>query len=178
MNKKILYLFLALLLPGLVFVFLKYFGNNEFEVPVYYKDGVGALGRDCQQQYPAPYVIPAQSLIEFSGPTVIAFVADKSREAYSEYDFQLRRVANEFDSHAVRILIADTITLIENKNNERRVSLNRKSYRNEKECIYLVGEEYATVLVDESRQIRGYYEDNQKDTERLMVELKILLKQY
>ncbi|MBY0433089.1 MAG: hypothetical protein K2U26_03165, partial [Cyclobacteriaceae bacterium] len=54
--KKLLYLFLALALPGLIFVFLKMAGRNEFNIPVYYETGV--TDSPCGITYPSPYSVP------------------------------------------------------------------------------------------------------------------------
>ena len=55
--KKLLYLFLALLFPALIFVFLKYAGKNEFNIPVYFDQGVEKVPGGCDRSYPAPYLL-------------------------------------------------------------------------------------------------------------------------
>src|SRR3954471_24696330 len=58
MIKRII-LFVALPLPILIFFFLKFFGKNEFDVKVYWAEGVNVAG--CKPQ-PAHYVVPDSAL--------------------------------------------------------------------------------------------------------------------
>ena len=50
-------MFLALLLPALIFVLLKYTGRNEFNIPVYFEQGVANPPLGCEQNYDKPYLI-------------------------------------------------------------------------------------------------------------------------
>ena len=56
MNKKLIFLFIALLLPGLIYTFLKMFGSNTFAVAPLFQDQVTALA-GCPA-VSAPYVLP------------------------------------------------------------------------------------------------------------------------
>ena len=75
--KKGLLMFLALLLPVMIFLFLKTFGKNEFEVPVLFADSVGVA---CEEYtYKIPYVIEDSVLKKLSwneedSLTIIVFV--------------------------------------------------------------------------------------------------------
>jgi hypothetical protein len=42
--KKFIFLILTLAIPVSIFLFLKIFGNNEFEVPVLFEDGLPGCG--------------------------------------------------------------------------------------------------------------------------------------
>src|SRR6478736_2801876 len=56
MNKKLIFLFIALLLPGLIYTFLKMFGSNSFAVaPLFQKEIVVPAG--CPDAN-APYQLP------------------------------------------------------------------------------------------------------------------------
>jgi len=150
MLKKII-LFAALPLPVLIFIFLKLFGKNEFEVPVYWSDGVNVAG--CKSQ-PAPYVLPDSALNAWGWKgdkaTLIVLGGNDIKD-------NLARVADLFEK--------DDYTTI-------RVS-------NVPTCLLLAGDSSKVVMVDNERQIRGYYTPtNRKETDRLAVELRILLKQY
>jgi hypothetical protein len=57
-GKKIIILFLGLALPGLVFVFLKMFGKNQFDVPLLHEQGVTDVDTSCLYDYPVPYTVP------------------------------------------------------------------------------------------------------------------------
>ena len=57
MFKKIIVLFLALLLPVAIFIFLKSFGKNEFEVKPMFQDAVNQP-TDCSSfKYQTPYQV-------------------------------------------------------------------------------------------------------------------------
>ncbi len=62
MYKKITYLLVALALPGLIFIFLKIFGKNHFDIPVYYKDGVTDSLKECSGAHRGQYFIPDSTL--------------------------------------------------------------------------------------------------------------------
>jgi hypothetical protein len=61
MSKKIIYLLIALCLPALIFVFLKFFGKNQFDIPVYFKDGV--------EEAPRHVLVITQSLMLYPIPS-------------------------------------------------------------------------------------------------------------
>ena len=56
--KKSILLFLALLFPACVFVFLKFFGKNEFTVPPLYTDSYPDGMKECGVTVTLPYHIP------------------------------------------------------------------------------------------------------------------------
>src|SRR5687767_12161539 len=57
-GKKVVYLFLALLLPVGIFIFLRTFGKNEFDVPAFYQDVAPKVSAECTGDYKAPYHLP------------------------------------------------------------------------------------------------------------------------
>jgi hypothetical protein len=154
--KKII-LFIAFPLPILVFVFLKFFGKNEFEVPVYYTEGIGRVIDGCPF-YPAPYTVPDSLLTKWGWTGEKASLIVLDQKGIKD---NLKRVADIFDE-------GDYSTLfVENANTNIR------------NCVLMSGDTSKVVVVDDKRQIRGYYTPTtQKDTDRLGVELRILLKQY
>ena len=154
--KKILYLFLALLLPGLIFVFLKFAGRNEFNIPVYYEEGVGTVPTDCGLTYPAPYRVKTI----LTGASVVMFPSAEPESGVGD------RLSAEFSPSRLDILIAEN-------------QWPADSLKWAKKCYYLANDPYNTVLIDSIGAIRGYYDVRLRDEEdRLRVELKILLKQY
>lgn len=167
--KKLFYLFLALLLPGLAFVFLKYAGKNEFNVPVYYGEGVQNPPKDCNRDYTVPYLIPDAILRATSDNNqevhILVFPM-KDMEAVSVNSL-MEKVQDEFGSEAVwlkdaRNFMTDSLTYAELKN-----------------CIFLIGDPWQAVAFDRKGQIRGYYDIRlREEVDRLRVELKILLKKY
>ena len=164
--KKVIYLFLALLLPGLIFVFLKYGGRNQFDVPVFYEQGVADVPEGCQQLEGQPYVIP-DSLWRLSGasqstPVVIVFtkggINNKALEA---------AIDDELGKGSVSFLSESGLTTD---------SLLATKWR---KCVFMAIEPQQTVLVDSLGRIRGYYDVRlREEVDRLRLELKIILERY
>lgn len=153
--KKGLFLFVALLLPILVYLFLKFFGRNEFDIRTYYQEGVPAPA-GCGP-YQSPYLVPDSTLSRLGwtgkGPAII--VLNNTPRP------NLVKVQEEFNSGDYETLIAESPDY----------SL--------KTCVLLAGDTASVVLVDAERKIRGYYHPEiRDDADRLSLELKILLRKY
>ncbi|MBL7856080.1 MAG: hypothetical protein JNM57_00210 [Cyclobacteriaceae bacterium] len=160
--KKILYLFAALLLPVLVFVFLKFFGKNEFNVdPLFVHDlPINQSGCSVPQ---LPYHIPDSVLNQFSvgeeGLMLFLFAPQDG-----EIKRNLNRVSSDFPSLTSSLILKD-------------VSDDQTQFL--KKCIFFLSEPFNLVLVDSSGTIRGQYKaHDREDTDRLVTELTIILKQY
>jgi len=160
MKKKNLFLGLALVLPVLVFVFLKYFGKNQFEIPVYHQSKVDRI-EGCDLDYQAPYKVPDSTLISLGWDSkraiLILFHAmsgeNKLRLEQEVQQSKLQVVLNEVGGEGASGKLFSCVLLLPNKFN--------------------------AVLVDDQKQIRGYYEiDSREELDRLLVELKILFNEY
>jgi hypothetical protein len=160
--KKILYLSLALLLPALVFVFLKYAGSNRFDIPIYYEDGIpGSL--PCVQESEVPYQLP-DSISKFIsvGKYGYVFIFPEAGVAPTVIVALLvKEIGQGF-------AVVDATTLGDSTLQSRW-----------HDCVFLVPAPSQAVLVDGQRRIRGYYDLRKRDEmDRLRVELKILLEKY
>lgn len=170
MSKKSVYLFLALLLPVIVFVFLKYFGKNEFAIPVYYKDGIDSVSVSCGGDYARPYTVPDSVLTAINAAKKQAWVAVFEPTEASK--IELNRLKDifrpeEFTKSEIIIQQGDPTGI-----SERR-------YRRWTSCIFFVKKPYNAVLVDDQNRIRGYYAvDSREEMDRLILEMQILLKKY
>jgi len=154
--KKII-LFVALPLPILVFIFLKFFGKNEFEVPVYWSEGVQRNVPVCGQ-YAAPYILPDSALTDLGWRKDKATLIVLNESGIKN---NLQRIQDLFEP-------GDYHTL----------TLTDASYE-VKTCLLLAGDTSRVVMIDDQKRIRGYYTPTSgKETDRLAVELRILLKQY
>ncbi len=148
--KKIL-LFIALFVPILVFIFFKIFGKNEFDIPVYWSDGVKVNG--CPPVL-GPYTLSDSALNAWGWKHDRATLLVLNEEGIRK---NLSRVADQFEKGEYTTL----------------------DVRNTPTCLLLAGDSSKVILVDDQKRIRGYYTPTtQKETDRLTVELKILLKQY
>jgi protein SCO1 len=158
---KWVYLIVALLFPLLLSLFLKYFGKSEFNIPVYYKSGIHSLSIACQYQYSTPYAVPDSiraSLSSNVNKTLIV-TTDSSEETKKNIEQIKEEVGNvEYD---LSVLKTDSTTA--------RL----------RSCFLLLNQPWTTVLIDNQNRIRGYYAPStREETDRLIVELKILLKKY
>jgi hypothetical protein len=160
--KKKIYLFLALLLPALLFVFLKYAGRNEFNIPVYHESGV-KNPTGCLATYPSPYVVP-DSVWGSNRKVVILTIFPKSGLDIHKLK---SRIEDEFGLQDITIIEP----CVEARDSARCAWLRK--------CVLLVNDPWETVLIDKEGRIRGYYDLlSREDEDRLRVELKILLKKY
>lgn len=150
MLKKLI-LFVALPLPVLVFIFLKLFGKNEFEVPVYWSDGVYVDG--CEPR-PGPYTLPDSVLKAWGWRGNEATLLVISESGIRNNLVRVSQLFASGDYATIKVPEAPT-------------------------CLLLAGDSSKVVLIDDQKRIRGYYTPTtQKETDRLAVELRILLKQY
>lgn len=148
--KKIV-LAIALFVPILVFIFFKFFGKNQFDVPVYWSDGVNVSG--CVPKF-GPYTLPDSALNAWGWKQDKATLLVLNEDGIKK---NLARVADLFEEGEYATL----------------------EVRNTPTCLLLAGDSSKVLLIDDQKRIRGYYTPTtQKETDRLAVELKILLKQY
>jgi protein SCO1/2 len=160
--KKIFYLFLALLLPALVFVFLKYAGKNEFNIPVYFEQGVDKVPAGCDRTYPAPYLLDENSWIGHARGDANVIVFPDAGTDFARIDAALR---NEFGK---------AVTIEEGCNR-----VDSSSCDELRRCTFILESPNQAVLFERNGSIRGYYDLTKRDElDRLRVELKILLKKY
>lgn len=161
MARKFIYLLLALILPGAIFVFLKVFGRNEFTIPVYYQQGVDDVSETCQFNYQVPYVVPDSIMnLLAEGDKAILLVANPSSQVRSN----LSHVTSQLEKGEYQIVYATNAGL---------------PWDEWYSCFLFLYKPWSAVLIDSENQIRGYYDpETREEADRLTVELKILLRQY
>lgn len=161
MKLKWVYLFLAFFLPiGLTF-FLQFFGKSEFNIPVYYEQGISTDSLPgCQFNYTKPYVIADSVLKRLSRNSkgAMLITTDSSVMATKNFD----RIKEEIDYGQFTF-----VTLTQEKS-DPLVS-----------CILFLNKSWTTILIDDQKRIRGYYAPaSREEADRLIAEMKILLKDY
>lgn len=164
MRQKIV-LGLAFLLPGLVFIFLKFFGENVFDVPPLFQQEADIFPSDCGIHYAIPYVLADSIVSEFPFRDSAQFqiIAFPSEEIMQKK--QLNRLREAFGDDGVLF----TEVSKENMPDAGRL----------RHCIFLLQDPQQIVLIDRAGRIRGQYHGNSlEDMDRAMAELRILLKQY
>lgn len=158
--KKTLFLLLALLLPIVVFLFLKIFGKNEFAVPPLYSNAMPDVPKGCSSVV-IPYHIPdsvLQSLV-LSNDSLGLIWFGKLADERSKHYKKITEAYNE-----------DPIVNI-NLDNEQAQALAK--------CVFFLKSPYDMVLVDRKGMIRGQYvSDDREEIDRLKIEIDIILKKY
>ena len=161
-GKKILFLFLALLLPVFVFLFLKFFGKNQFDVPPLYQEKTEFPGQ-CGINYSFPYFLPDAVMDRIMGAKKASLYVVN----FSSVEGGLNRIHEAFHHNEV-ILIQSSSFNLENSEAE--------FFRN---CLLLLKSPADVVLIDNLKRIRGYYQAADRDEiDRMLVEIKIILKKY
>ncbi len=174
MKVKSILLVFALALPASIFVFLYLFGENKFEVPVYFQESVMAPS-ECNDTYKIPYTVD-RSTIPLNGTSVLFFTKGLGRDVLKESIFQLNRVNNEL--HAPVTLTLVSVDSLELGGLENFVQMEDGAYKQESNCVFMTNTN-RLVLVDSLKRIRGFYkEGSMKEVDRLILELKILLNEY
>jgi hypothetical protein len=177
MNKKFLYLFLALALPGLIFVFLKKFGKNEFSIPVYFEDGIKS-DSICNLSLDGVYTVHdsvfSKTGVDRRAPAKLIIVYPFIKDDLSE----VTRIRDKYLGSQVDAHIFSGIP----NNPESTIPtafLNYSEFGTIVHCILQVREPWSVVLLDDQNRIRGFYDGSRRDEmDRLDMELSILLKKY
>lgn len=157
--KKVIFLFLALMFPVCIFLFLKIFGKNQFSVPPLFTDVLPENMDECGVAVALPYRIPGsiQDSLSLSNTkmTLIHFGILESDE-----EKRLERVKGDYGNKFDFILLPDSL-----------LSLKR--------CAFFLADPNNLVLVDNLGAIRGQYQSTDRDEiDRLRMELSILFNEY
>ncbi|GHE67898.1 MULTISPECIES: hypothetical protein [Roseivirga] len=189
MGKKAVFLFLLIALPVMIFLFLKFFGRNEFTIPVYYEQGLGdSLSTPCLDKANKQYLVNSD-LLPKGGINIVHFEQADGPVLKSRLE-ELERVQDVFyeDDH-IRLntfLNSQTIALDDITDYNRRIqfldqfwnmeALDSASWAELKYCsMAMTPLDNRVVLVDAAGRIRGYYNIlERKETDRLILELRIL----
>lgn len=184
--KKLLFLFFALLLPILIFLFLKSFGKNEFEVPALFADSVTVPVACNVYSYTAPYLITDSVLHEISwnsqdSLTIIVF-DDGNKNNQHERGISMTRIFDQFKTEPLHVVhVYNTIPVADGKVNRlTAISLTGEDFYRTRNCVFLLNPENDAVIVDRKKRIRGQYNLTKRDDadRMIMQEMNILFKRY
>lgn len=173
-SSKIIVLVLTLAFPVLVYVFLKSFGENRFNLPIYYSEAPETEFCDGMS---FPHTVEVNS-IDFSAEqaTLIFFATNTQSDDIQE----LLRVANKYNQ--VQVVLLSDQQLISDE--YLPIGLESDKFMHVVDCELLMNGELdaelpiseKAILVDSNGQIRGYYQTTElDDLDRLEVELDILI---
>ena len=177
MNKKYLYLFAALALPALFFAFLKMFGKNEFDIPIYFKEGISP-DSICNVSADGVYTITDSVFnrleLNKESEAKVIIIYPFVKEDLSEVERVVSKYSSKLlDKVVISGVINNPIT------NIRRVFLDYNEFGPTVYCDLRVEEPWSVVLIDKKNHIRGFYDGSRRDEmDRLDTELSILLKMY
>jgi hypothetical protein len=160
-GKQLILLFIALLLPACIFIFLKMFGRNEFDVTPLFIAEAPSLPAHCAP-VKAPYTLSEtiRQQLPFGQSDLVLVAFDTHRP---ESKSQLQRVQENYGERV----------------HFQTIRSEEEYYQQWRECIFLLQEPFDLVLVDRKGYIRGQYVSHNRDqVDRLLTEVAILLKQY
>ena len=162
LNKKTLFLFLAFVLPIGIFLFLRFFGRNEFSVQPLYADVYPEVMEGCTAVENLPYAIPDSIILQLpldNMDLVLLKFGDQDAESAN----QLKRIEEQFGSDPVALVAMPA-------------AIKSDYWRR---CVFLLKEPLDLVLIDRSGVIRGQYHSSEREEiDRLITELSIILKKY
>jgi hypothetical protein len=164
MKGKGILLLVALVLPTCIFVFLKFFGKNEFAVePLYQVAPKAGVSAECGAVN-FPYHVPDSALQKYVQMGKDSMVLLAVGELNKESSTQLKRVEEEFgDISFIRRLMTNEAPLD----------------RTLRKCVFLLPEPSNLVLIDKEGTIRGQYNaSDREDVDRMLTELTIIFKKY
>lgn len=160
-GKKAIFLGLALLLPVGIFIFLKMFGKNEFDVPALYQQEAPPPSANCVMEYKSPYIIPDSIMLKVRA----AGQADFFLVVFSSDDLS-SRIKQEINPAEITFVKASDLV----------AEVNIPTV---KECAFILRSNADLALIDKDGKMRGVYTStNRDDVDRLILETEILLKKY
>lgn len=184
--KKGVLLFLALLLPALVFVFLKFFGKNEFAVEPLFQESL-EVPADCHGiTYTTPYTVgdSVLSKLQWNANGIsLVLIVDSISENQKEQITQIKRVFQEFSHDPLNIvmLTEDLRSRQTNQSEEMfsMVNVAQDDLLKLRNCVFLLDKYKDALLIDTMKRIVGQYDlTDREDADRLILELKIVFKKY
>ncbi len=161
-RKQIVILFSALILPVSIFLFLKFFGKNEFDVAPLYQEGTIPVPADCNTIIRSPYKLADSIMDMFTAVNAPLYLLN-----FSDAEIVNQRVVNEIGTNEIAIVFPSAIMP------------DSLGWQQLTKCILLLSHPNDMVLVDNEKRIRGYYNGHDRDdVDRLLVEINIILKKY
>ncbi len=163
MSKKLfqfLILIAILAIPVIIFLFLKSYGNNQFDIP-YYHTEAGSYNFDCD----FPQDTFRVSLTEKNDKKANVTLFFKDSRPFGVND--LTNTQSRLKS-----LFKDDFSFTAYGNND---SLDSAAFKKLMNCGFVTDTVNQFILHDAKGRIRGYYNTDLEELDRLIVETKILL---
>ena len=190
--KKLVFLVFTLAIPVSIFLFLKFFGNNEFEVPYFFEEGI----KGCEGS--SPHYVPRISYSNTEGEqrdndidSFLIYMIVSDCKGLDDPMREMVRIQDAFfEVGSPDFLLLtnqdNSNTCITDMANDRGFDpshyqvgyMDAEDLVSFKKCGLGIGDRkqgVQLVLVDPVMRIRGIYNAlDQKETEKLILELRIL----
>mgnify|MGYP001801415468 FL=1 len=164
MSKRVFQfsLLLAILaIPVFIFLFLKSFGKNQFDIPYYHSEGVSLPFTDCE--YPRDTFRVNLSDVNSKRANVTLFFRQDAEFALSDLNNVRSRLKSLFSSDMSFIT------------HDYNAALDSTLFKKLMHCGFVTDTINQFILHDQRGRIRGYYYTDLEELDRLIVEIKILL---
>jgi len=162
-------LFFIILIPLFISLFLHNFGNNKFDVPIYYQEKF-SNNSSCSNQIYFPYFLISDSVLEIGKKLIIIDIRFNDKSDLFTNNQIKRLLNNDF--------VLDIYSISSHKLDLRWKTINFRFPDLNKyvscKLLYNTNSSFI-VLIDKLGRIRGYYDSNsEEEFDRLSAELKIL----
>jgi hypothetical protein len=179
--KQTVILLLAMVVPISVFIFLKVFGENKFEVKPFHQTGTITVNTDCGVNYNTPYSVSEMVLQDLqwkNTDSLTLYIFDPP--PFDKKSLSIRISESYSKNELMSYVISSDSTKAMEAGNELPVLWkDGVTIEQLQECFFLMEAKTNAVLVDKQRRIRGYYAlGDRAEADRLLVEVKIMLKKY
>lgn len=169
---KIALLLITLAIPVAIFMFLRTFGENKFNIPLFYENGVEQPIGNCSAG--EGQFLVADSIVNSGRPTLILFFKEGYGLDQMTVNNHYQRLHDLYGDHMPEIIIYTTsINDGHPEYDVRRVS--DEEFVTLMHCGLVTDKQNHYILVDAKGRIRGYYDTTLEEMDRLVVEIKILL---
>jgi hypothetical protein len=162
--------------PIAVVFFLKFFGSNKFDLPVYHQSGFEWEIKGCDNM-PPPHIVSYPILLDNNLSNKKAMIIGSFQNDRTTTN-NLLRIKHVIDSTQTQMMVLHDLDIVlpENQPDLNFVGLEPDLLTKFINCQLLLRTPDEFVLIDDNKKIRGYYNlSNQEEVERLIVEIKILL---
>ncbi len=197
--KKILFLVFTLAIPASIFIFLKYFGTNTFEVPILFEQGIPGCDNDKQ-----PHIVPNIEYLgkgdksfqfhDLEGFIVYGFLDASNPDQYNKTIVDLIQVQDSFYEKKIPYFLLFVLGNRHERDTMEALLEERGMDKGYFNIAYLAKEELIDflrcgmgfvdaptdafvnlVMSDPKGRIRGVYNSlDQAGTDQLILELQIL----
>lgn len=178
--KKALLMAVAMFLPISIFLFLKFFGKNEFVVEPLFQKNDSTVTIACNKPITYPYKVSIQqldTLLKSKQATLTAISFSEDEERLKDF---AERVQEKFTIREISLYQVKSDSIISNQNKKFQTVVEDIVRREElRSCVFLLSGLNNLVLIDREGKIRGQYQlGNLDEEDRLLVETTIILKKY